>query len=286
VPLHLRLVLVNGLVFSLGVLVMSMAPEQERGPTALAVLAGGLALIVAVNTRHLRHSLTPLVATIGTLRSRWESERRAQTARSMVTKEYDGQRMAAELHDNVGTNLSAALVALKRAIDHAPPELAAELRSVQHTARLGLVEVRKIGRRLRPELLEDLGLQSALATLATNVSVQNPGVRVRQHLEGPFHGRGNDAELVIYRVAEEALANISRHARATKVDIWLRPKDGRVVLQVCDNGVGVGVKGERTGILGMRERAALVGGRLTVEARPAGGTEVRLELPAASRTTG
>jgi two-component system sensor histidine kinase UhpB len=286
VPLHLRLVLVNGLVFSLGVLVMSMAPTDQRGPTALAVLAGGLALIVAVNTRHLRHSLTPLVTTIGTLRSRWESERRAQTARSMVTKEYDGQRMAAELHDNVGTNLSAALVALKRAIDHAPPELAAELRSVQHTARLGLVEVRKIGRRLRPELLEDLGLQSALATLAANVSVQNPGVRVRQHLEGPFHGLGNDAELVIYRVAEEALANISRHARATKVDIWLRPKDGRVVLQVCDNGVGVGVKGERTGILGMRERAALVGGRLTVEARPAGGTEVRLELPAASRTTG
>jgi two-component system, NarL family, sensor histidine kinase UhpB len=280
VPLHLRLVLVNGLVFALGVLAMSMAPEDHRGPAALAVLAVGLTLILAVNTRHLRRSLTPLMTTIGTLRSRWENERRAQTARSMVSKEYDGQQMSTELHDNVGDNLAAALVGLKKAIDHAPPELAVELRSVQQRARLSLVEVRKIGRRLRPEILEDQGLHSALSTLASNVSVRNPGIRVRSHLEGPFPGLDGDAELVVYRVAEEALTNIARHANAQRVDLRLTREPGLVVLIVTDDGVGVGHNGERTGILGMRERAARVGGHLSIRARAGGGTEVRLELPA------
>jgi two-component system, NarL family, sensor histidine kinase UhpB len=280
VPLHLRLVLVNGLVFALGVLAMSVAPQDHQGPTALIVLAVGLTLIVAVNTRHLRRSLTPLMTTIGTLRSRWENERRAQTARSIVSKEYDGQRMSTELHDNVGDNLAAALVGLKKAIDHAPPELATELRSVQQHARLSLVEVRKIGRRLRPEILEDQGLHSALATLATNVSARTPGLRVRTHLEGPFPGLDGEAELVVYRVAEEALANIARHAQAQRVDLRLARDRGLVVLTVTDDGIGVGRNGERTGILGMRERAALVGGHLSIRAREGGGTQVRLELPA------
>jgi two-component system, NarL family, sensor histidine kinase UhpB len=278
VPLHLRLVLVNGLVFALGVLAMSMVPEDHRGPAALVVLAVGLALILAVNTRHLRRSLTPLMTTIGTLRSRWENERRAQTARSIVSREYDGQRMSTELHDNVGDNLAAALVGLKKAIDHAPPELAAELRAVQQRARLSLVEVRKIGRRLRPEILEDQGLHSALSTLAANVG--NPRIRVRSHLEGPFPGLDGDAELVIYRVAEEALTNIARHANAQRVDLRLAREPGLVVLTVTDDGVGVGHNGERTGILGMRERATRVGGHLSIRAREGGGTEVRLELPA------
>jgi two-component system sensor histidine kinase UhpB len=279
-PLHVRLVLVNGLVFALGVLAMSMAPEEHSGAAALVVLAGGLALIVAVNTRHLRQSITPLFTTIGTLRSRWENEQRAQTARSLASREYDGQRMAAELHDNVGDNLSAALVGLKRAIDHAPPELAAELRSVQHNARLSLVEVRKIRRELLPEMLEDQGLQSALSTLATIFAARNPGIRVRRHLEGPFHGLSPDIELVVYRVAEEALTNIGKHAQAQRVELSLTRQGDHVLLRITDDGVGLGRSSERTGILSMRERAALVGGRLTVGPGADCGTVVHLTVPA------
>jgi two-component system sensor histidine kinase UhpB len=280
VPLHLRLVLVNGLVFALGVFVLSMAPQPERGPVALGVLLAGLAAIIAVNTRYLRHGLAPLLALAGALRSRWESERRMQSARSQATKEYDGQRVAAELHDNVADHLNAALVSLRKALHHAPPELAEELRSVQHRAQLGLVEVRRIGRRLRPELLEDLGFQSALAALVAKVSTRNGSVRVHRHLEGPFHGLSADTELVIYRVAEEALENISRHAKASRVGLSLRP-EGRdlVVLRVTDDGVGLHGARERSGIHGMRERAALVGGSLTVTPREGGGTEVRLQVP-------
>lgn len=280
VPLHVRLVLVNGLVFALGVLAMSMAPADETGPTALVVLVVGLALIVAVNTRHLRRSLTPLLTMVGTLRTRWEGERRAQTARSLASREYDGQEVAAQLHDNVGRNLSAALVGLKRAIDHAPPELAAELREVQQQARTSLVEVRSIGRRLLPEMLEDLGLHGALSMLATTFAGSHPGIKVRRHLEGPFRGLSDRAELVVYRVAEEALANVGRHARAHRVEVSLTRDGDRVVLRVRDDGVGMGGHEERTGILAMRARAALVGGRLTVDPQPERGTEVRLEVPA------
>jgi two-component system sensor histidine kinase UhpB len=280
VPLHLRLVLANGLVFAFGILAMSMAPEDQRGLAAVLILAVGLSLVVAVNTRHVRQSFTPLLATIGVLRSRWEGEQRAQTARSLVSREYDGQRMATQLHDNVGDNLSAALVGLKKAIDHAPPELAAELKSVQHNAQISLVEVQSIRRRLLPEMLEDLGLQSALSALATNFAARNPGTRVQRHLEGPFRGLTAEAELVIYRVAEEALTNVARHAKADHVELCLTPGSDTVLLRVTDDGVGLGLKSERTGILSMRERAALVGGHLSVGPREGGGTEVRLELPA------
>jgi two-component system sensor histidine kinase UhpB len=279
VPLHLRLVLANGLVFAVGILAMSMAPEGAHGPVALVVLAVGLGLVFAVNTRHLRQALPPLLATIGTLRSRWERERRAQTARSLASKEHDSRQMATELHDNVGNHLSAALVGLKKAIDHAPPELADELKAVRRHAQLGLVEVQRVGRRLLPEILEDLGLHEALSTLLTRFAAAHPGIRVRRHLEGPFRDLPPEAELVVYRVAEEALTNVAKHAKADHVELSLTREGGRVVLCVTDDGLGVGTNGERTGILGMRERAALVGGRITVGPRDGVGTQVRLELP-------
>lgn len=279
-PLHVRLVLANGLVFALGVLLMSLAPEGHHGLVAILTLLLGLALIVAVNTRHLRRSLTPMLTALGNLRGRWESERRTLTAKTLASREYDGQRMAALLHDNVGNNLAAALVGLKRAIDHAPPELAAELKVVQKSARAGLVEMRRISRPLRPALLEDLGLQSALARLTSDLATRNPGIIVRRRLEGPFPGIDEEVELVVYRVAEESLTNISRHARAKHVELHLARQGDLVVLEVSDDGIGIGSRPERTGILSMRERAALVGAHLEIYDRPTGGTQVRLEVPA------
>ncbi len=278
-PLHLRLVLVNGLVFAAGVLAMSLAPQDRRGLAAAVVLALGLLAIVAVNTRHLRQSLPPLLSAVGLLSSRWQNEHRAQTARSLASREYDAQRMAVQLHDNVAAGIASTLVALKKAINHAPPELAEELRAVQHDAQNSFVEIRKISRRLRPELLEDMGLQSALGFLVSNLHRTNPRLKVERHLEGPFPGIDDESELVVYRVAEEALTNIAKHARAEHVELVLRREAERVVLRVTDDGVGVGTNGERTGILGMRERAALVGGHLDLAARPGGGTVVRLDVP-------
>src|SRR5690606_22720973 len=105
-----------------------------------------------------------------------------------------------------------------------------------------------------------------LGFLAANFSRTNPGVKVEQHLEGPFPGIDDDSELVIYRVAEESLTNIGRHAKAKHVDLTLTREGDLVVLRVTDDGIGLGRRGERTGILSMRERASLVGGRLDVTA--------------------
>lgn len=279
VPLHLRLVLANGLVLALAVLAMSLAPAEDRGPAALLVLVVGLALVVGVNTRHLRHGLAPLLTALGTVGARWERERRTQAARAVAVQEYDGQRTAAQLHDDVGQHLAAALVALKAAREHAPPELAAELDAVQHHARLGLVGVHRIGRGLRPEILEDRGLQSALSSVVTAFSAKVPGVHVRRHLTGPFGGLGDETELAIYRTAEAALANVARHARARRVEVSLVRTADQVLLEISDDGVGVGDRVERAGILAMRERAALLGGSLTVTPGTGGGTVVRLALP-------
>lgn len=277
-PLHVRLVLVNGVVFALGVLAMSLAPAAHRGVTAAAVLAVGLALIVAVNTRHLRRSLEPLTSAFGGLRERWERDRRSQAARSLAGKEYDGQRMSRALHDHVADNLAAALVGLERAMHHAPPELAEELKPVRHRTRLGLVEVRRIGRTLRPELLDDMGLHSALGALPTQLAGRD--VEVHRHLEGPFD-LDAETELIVYKVAEEALRNVARHAEARNVELSLQQEDGSLVLRVSDDGVGLDGSTERTGILAMRERAALVGGTLVLRPRARGGTEVRLVVPLA-----
>ncbi len=275
-PLHVRLVLVNGVVFALGVLAMSLAPVAHQGVTAAAVLAVGLALVVAVNTRHLRRSLEPLTSAFGGLRERWESDRRSLAARTLADKEYDGQRMSRALHDHVADNLAAALVGLEQAMHHAPPELAEELKTVRHRTRLGLVEVRRLGRTLRPELLDDMGLHSALGALPTQLAGR--GVEVHRHLEGPFD-LDAATELIVYKVAEEALRNVARHAEARNVELSLQQEDGSLVLRVTDDGVGLGGSTERTGILAMRERAALVGGTLVVRPRARGGTEVRLVVP-------
>ena len=275
-PLHVRLVLVNGVVFAFGVLAMSLAPEDRRGVTAAVVLAVGLALIVAVNTRHLRRSLEPLTSAFGSMRERWERDGRSQAARSLAGKEYDGQRMSRALHDHVADNLAAALVGLERAMRHASPELADELRTVRHRTRLGLVEVRRIGRTLRPELLDDMGLHSALGALPTQLAVR--GVEVHRHLEGPFDLDG-ETEVIIYKVAEEALRNVARHAEARNVDLSLQQEGGSLVLRVGDDGIGLDGSPERTGILAMRERAALVGGMLAVGPGARGGTQVRLVVP-------
>jgi two-component system sensor histidine kinase UhpB len=282
-PLHLRLVLGNGLVLALGVLAMSFAPEDRDGVFALGVLAVGLGLVVAVNTRHLRQTLTPLVDAVNALRNRWEGERRVQVARSSAGREYDGQQVAEDLHDKVADSLAAALVALNTAAKHATPDLKAELDAVQRDTRSALLEVRRITRSLRPEMLEDRGLMSALAALGAGLTARSPRTAVHRRFEGTLPALDGETELVIYRVAEEALTNIARHADARHVELALRPLDTSVVLEVIDDGTGIGSSRPRSGLLGMHERAALVGGLLAVTNLPEGGTRVRLEVPSRPR---
>jgi two-component system sensor histidine kinase UhpB len=132
---------------------------------------------------------------------------------------------------------------------------------------------------LRPEVLEDLGLPSALAALAAAVHDQ-AGVHVERRL-GAGLPLSAEQELVFYRIAQEAITNVARHAAATRVEIHLRRGDAGVLLLVRDDGVGLTPRtnGPSHGIRGMRERAMLIGAQLTIDRAPGGGTEVRLVLP-------
>jgi two-component system sensor histidine kinase UhpB len=160
-----------------------------------------------------------------------------------------------------------------------PAELHEQLDELRETARLGTEEVRRIARRLRPEALEDLGLQSALAALATAVGDQARLV-VQRRLR-PAPALAAEHELVVYRVAQEALTNVARHAEATTVDLRLEHRDDATVLTVADDGRGLapGSLPSAHGIRGMRERAMLIGAALTISSPPTGGTHVQLTIP-------
>ena len=148
----------------------------------------------------------------------------------------------------------------------------------QATARESLEEVRRIARSLRPDALDDLGLLSALRVLAERVEDQGE-LRVETRLERELPPLDDDEELVIYRVAQEALTNVVRHAEARKAQLELTTKLDAIRLAVSDNGRGLGGASEGAGLRGMRERAILVGAQLAWTEREGGGAEVTLELP-------
>ncbi|MBG0813414.1 HAMP domain-containing sensor histidine kinase [Planomonospora sp. ID82291] len=306
-----RLFAINGLVFTVGTLVLAISPATVSSPvllTEVPVLAVGLALILAANALLLRTSLAPLGALTALMQrvdllrpsdrltdsgngdltyvidafnamlDRLEAERNASSAHALAAQEGERQRIARELHDEIGQSLTVVLLGLKRVVDRAPEDLREELHAVQETVRASLDEVRQVARRLRPGVLEDLGLLSALNSLAAEFS-QTSGVRVVRKLAADLPGLGPAAELVLYRIAQEGLTNVARHARATRAELSLTAEEGAVVLRITDDGRG-GELREGAGIRGMRERALLIGARLTFAPAPGGGTEVRLVVPA------
>jgi two-component system sensor histidine kinase UhpB len=222
--------------------------------------------------------LAHLIRTFNEMLDRLETERGASSAQALAAQESERQRIAQELHDEIGQSLTAVLLGLKRTVDRAPDELRAELRTVQELIRASLDEVRQVARRLRPGVLEDLGLLSAMNALAIDFS-QASEVPVARRLDQRLPALGRNAELVIYRIAQESLTNIARHACASRVVLALTREPTGVVLRITDDGRGLDGSAEGAGIRGMRERAILIGAHLTLSPTPAGGTEVRLVVP-------
>lgn len=310
-PLYWRICLINGLVLALGtaVLVASPATISTRVLVSEAiVLSTGLAVILIANALLVRSALAPLerltaltesvdlntpgqrlpatgngtitrlIRGFNAMLDRLEAERSSSNAKALAAQEAERHRIAQELHDEVGQGLTAVLLGLKRAADRAPDDLADELRTVAEIARSSLDEVRHVARRLRPGVLDDLGLLSALAAACTDFTTHS-GVHVQRGFAPGLPALSSEQELVVYRVAQEALTNIARHARASTATVSLSTRGEAVVLLVADDGAGMGDQPESTGIRGMRERAAMVGGTLVVRTRVGGGTEVRLVVP-------
>jgi two-component system, NarL family, sensor histidine kinase UhpB len=279
-------VLTEALILSLGLVAMlvanaillrvGLAPLQRltRAMTTIDLLRPDPRPEVAGHA-----GIADLFTAFNTMLDRLESERATSNARALSAQESERHRIAQELHDEVGQTLTAVLLELKRVGDQVPEPLRADVRQVQEITRGSLDEIRRIARRLRPGVLEELGLVSALKALTAEVSGY-AGFVVRRTFDPALPDVGHEGELVLYRVAQEGLTNVARHAAAHNVDVTVRTAhDGGIELLIRDDGVGLNGAAEGAGIRGMRERALLVGAKLTLRTRDTGGTELALAVP-------
>jgi two-component system sensor histidine kinase UhpB len=213
---------------------------------------------------------------------RLEAERRRAGSAALHAQEEERARVARDLHDEVNQSLTGLLLRLEAAREAAPPQLEAELAETKALANQAMRELLSLARQLRPTALDDLGLAAAIAGLVERLGEGE--IEGAVEVEGDFADLSDDAQLVVYRVAQEALSNAARHAGADHVAVTLRRDARGVELTVADDGRGFAFdEADRgLGIGGMRERALLVEGELTIESRPEAGTTVRLTIPAES----
>jgi signal transduction histidine kinase len=207
--------------------------------------------------------------------------------RLMEVQEVERRHIARELHDEIGQALTVMkinLQAVQRLLDTPAltPYLEESIRTVERT----LQQVRNLSLDLRPSLLDDLGLVPALRWYVDR-QAQGAGFSA-QFAADPLEKRLHpDLEIVCFRIVQEALTNVTRHAQAQRVRVELRQREDELQLIICDDGVGFDVQaalnraahGASMGLLGLEERALLVGGQIEIESAPGRGTEIRACFP-------
>ncbi|MFD5806033.1 HAMP domain-containing sensor histidine kinase [Streptomyces sp. NPDC049936] len=301
----------NAVVLGFATALLLWAPVTVSVPVLLTeavILVGGLAVMLVANGALLRWGLAPLdrltrlmttvdllrpgqrlpvsgggevpelIRTFNAMLDRLEHERATSTARVLLAQEAERRRIAQELHDEVGQSMTAILLVLGRAADDAHEPLREELQQAQEITRESLDEVRRLVRRLRPGVLDDLGLISALSSL-THDFAAHTGLRVVRRFDADLPALDPETELVLYRVAQESMTNTARHADAGRLEVSLSPADGAVTLTIADDGRGMEAACEGAGIRGMRERALLIGADLDITSAPEAGTRIRLTAP-------
>lgn len=324
--LSARVIAINAAVFAVGTGVLAFSPatvsSQPVLSEALVLVIGGVVLIAA-NAWLVRHTLRPLDSlsaqldraapdpesrvsvtddaisrplslAVNDLLARIDAAHRAADIAALTAQESERSRVAQELHDGVGQTLTACLLQLELLArsgaqgDGAAHEAA--LVDVRESVRGALDEVRRVARSLRPHVLEDLGLKSALAALTRDL-FEHTDVHVHRGIAPGLPELDDAAELVVFRVAQEALTNVARHADARTVRLTLSAVGDDVRLEATDDGRGLGrapagtadsegtADTEGTGVRGMRERASLIGGRLDLGPAEGGGTTVMLTVP-------
>jgi PAS domain S-box-containing protein len=200
--------------------------------------------------------------------------------RLMEVQEQERRHFARELHDEVGQALTGLNLALE-AVARLPAErLRDGIAKAQTLAKETTAQVRELSLRLRPSMLDDLGLRPALLWHFNRYSTQT-GVHVDFQVTGLYSRLPAEVETAAYRILQEALTNVARHAGVGTVDVRVRHEDGELFLAVEDKGVGFDAAGVRgtCGLSGMCERATLLGGQLTIESQPGAGTRLLAKLP-------
>lgn len=312
-PLLWRAFFASALIMVVAAVLLVVTPVTIHAPVTFgqfAIIIGGLGLMLAANLWVLRRVLAPLrkltalmtridpdqpgerITELGSygpdvaalsdafnlMLDRLERERYESARVALAAQESERKRLAGELHDEIGQTLTAAAIQIEHAAD-VGRDSPADLRRIADAVRGSLDEVRRIARELRPEALDDLGLVNALISLCSRLASQGD-LRIERQLE-KLPDLPPDLELVIYRVAQESLTNVVRHAQASEATLRLAASSHMATLSITDNGRGLpaDLPARTAGISGMRERARLAHGKLEIESGPGGGTTVRLELP-------
>jgi len=202
--------------------------------------------------------------------------------RVVAGQEVERRRLARELHDETGQALTSILLGL-RAVDEADKKeaITSAVADLRELVVATLQDVRRLAVQLRPKALDDFGLVPALERLAETFS-ESSGISVELEARLGDERMPADVETTVYRIVQEALTNIVKHAEATSVSILLVRRDTSIAAVVEDNGRGFEpstVTSDSLGLDGMRERVKLHEGRLTVETAPGSGTTIRIEVP-------
>ena len=306
IPLFWRLFVPNATVLGAACVVLTIEPANGR----VIALAGGLLTMLVVNLVLMRRAFAPLARLTGVMArvdplrpgqrihvpgpdsevtvlartfnemlDRLELERRDSGRRALSAQEAERRHVAAELHDEIGQSLTALVLQLSRVVDKSADGARSEAAAARDTTVQLVEDVRAIARRLRPDALDALGLPSALTSLAERLS-ERTGLPIERSVQRDLPALTPEAELVVYRVAQESLTNVVRHAGASKAWLSLLADAEGVILTVRDDGSGFSAdRVDHGGIRSMRERALLIGADLTIGPPPgATGNQVQLRV--------
>ena len=214
------------------------------------------------------------------LLERIEAERRRAGRLQLRAQEEERKRVARDLHDEVNQALTAILLRLEALTQIAPPRLRDELAETKSLANQAMGELLQLARQLRPTALDDHGFIPAIEEQLRRFKAQY-GIDTNLATKGELDDLGSDQQLVLYRVTQEALNNIARHANASSVSVEIARVDGNVALEVTDDGAGFALGHELRGLGldGMAERARLVDGEFNISSAPGRGTKLKLRVP-------
>ncbi|MGA8248584.1 MAG: sensor histidine kinase [Nocardioides sp.] len=219
-----------------------------------------------------------LIAGFNTMLDRLQAERRDSTQSTLNALEEERRRVGLELHDEIGQRLTGTLLQLERIREDAPPALRVLIGRVQDEQRSTMDQVGALAWQLRPSVVEDLGLLQALTSLVDAFDGLCEGAIVAD-LPARLPPMSVESEITVYRIAQEAVTNAVRHADAELIRLEVEVDEHGLHLAVLDDGSSVAPQPEGSGIRGMRERALLIGARLTIHPERQAGWAVVLDVP-------